>query len=68
MKATGSKLIKVAEGYGRPILKDVDTGAILVDVDGKLIIARDAAEAFDIAAENQAAVGFDDESKSNSEY
>lgn len=64
MKVTGSKLIKVAEAYGRPVLQDVDTGALLVDIDGNLVIVKDAKEAFEVAGNNMAAVGFDNESKS----
>lgn len=52
MKATGSKLIKVNQACGRNILKDVDTGAILVDIDDNLVLVKDLKEAFDIASKN----------------
>lgn len=59
MKLTGSKLIKVASAYGRDVLEDSETRAIVVDIDGKLVLAKDYAEAFEIAGNNQAPVGFD---------
>lgn len=58
MKATGSKLIKIAEAYGRDILQDVDTRAIVVDIDGKFMLASNIEDAFNIAGRNMAPVGF----------
>jgi hypothetical protein len=61
MKATGSKLIKVAEAYGRDILQDSETKALVVDFDGKLVIVKDFKEAFNEAGRDPSPVGFEDE-------
>lgn len=58
MKATGSKLIKIAEAYGRDILQDVDTKAIVVDIDGQFVVVSNIEDAFNIAGRNMAVVGF----------
>ena len=73
MKATGSKLIKVAEAYGRDILQDsvlrrmrhIEPN-IVVDIDGSLVIVKDFKEAFNYAGKNQAPMRFEDASKTDS--
>lgn len=58
MKATGSKLIKIAEAYGRSILKDVDTNIIVVNIDDKLFTVLSIEEAFNLAGKNPTPTGF----------
>lgn len=59
MRATGAKLIKVAEAYGRDILQDTETKRIVVDFGDSTKEVETFEEAFNEAGKDQEPVRFE---------
>lgn len=53
MRATGSKLIKVAEAYGHDILQDVETDNFVIFIEDQPFTSKDIEELFMRAAEHE---------------